>query len=322
MKFLLLALGVLLSFAPVAHAANEVTLEVTLSETAIRVGDQVTLRVAVTHDPQVRIEFPDLYDKMGQLELVRRQPLAPTRPAENLQLSVTEYTITGFLPGQYRLPDITVQYILPDGTRGTAIRDGELRLEVSRTVTDPEHQALLDIKPPASIPRPAASLIQPGATGALAVASVLLLALAALRLRRPGVLDAIGPLDPVTQVRQDLSETAALPLITRQDYVLYYTRISASIRTYLDAQLGFDAMASTTREIRRTMERKETDRWQARIVTGLLEECDSVKWASYLPDPARAARAISMAMEIVYLTSTPSPSPDNPVLAHGSTGSP
>jgi len=321
MKFLLLALGVLLSFAPVAHAANEVILEVTMSETAIRVGDQVTLRVAVTHDPQVRIEFPDLYDKMGQLELVRRQPLE-SRPAQNLQLSVTEYIVTGFAPGQFRLPDITVQYILPDGTRGTAIRDGELRLEVSRTVTDPEHQALLDIKPPASIPRPAASLIQPGATGALAAASVLLLALAVRRLRRPGLLDAIGPLDPVSQARQELIETAALALMTRQDYVLYYTRISASIRTYLDARLGFDAMASTTREIRRTMERKETDRWQARLVTGLLEECDSVKWASYLPDPARAARAIAMAMEIVDLTSTPSPSPDNPVLAHGSTGSP
>ena len=44
-----------------------------------------------------------------------------------------------------------------------------------------------------------------------------------------------------------------------------------------------------------------TDRWHARIILGLLDECDSVKWAHYAPDANRAQRALTMAYEIVEL---------------------
>ena len=81
----------------------------------------------------------------------------------------------------------------------------------------------------------------------------------------------------------------------------YFTGISLTIRTYLDQRFRLDAAASTTAELRRALIERELDPWQARIITGLLEECDSSKWAHYQPDKARAARALTMALEIVDL---------------------
>ena len=56
--------------------------------------------------------------------------------------------------------------------------------------------------------------------------------------------------------------------------------------------------------LRRDMELRGTDRWHARIILGLLDECDSVKWAHYAPDANRAQRALTMAYEIVELVNT------------------
>ena len=51
-----------------------------------------------------------------------------------------------------------------------------------------------------------------------------------------------------------------------------------------------------------------------RVVTGLLEECDSVRWAQYKPNPQRAARLLAIAHEIIDLRSdTPEPRDNDPL---------
>ncbi len=302
-----------------ATAATPVTIESSLSAQTIRVGDQVSLKVSVSHDPQTRVEFPDLFDKLGSLEVVRRQLVPPTRPAEDTQLSVGDYTITGFIPGRYRLASVLVSYTLPDGSRGTAETGSDLALEVASSVADPEHEPLRDIKPPAALVRPVAAFAQPAAAGALAVAVPALGFIAYRRRARRSLWSVETPLDPAQRVRLELSQAAELPLSTEEEYAEFFSRISAAVRRYLDARLRLDAVASTTREIRRTMERTGTDRWQARIIAGLLEECDSVKWAHYRPDRARAQRSLTVALEIVDLVD---PHPDPLPKGEGNMGSP
>ena len=285
-----------------ADAAGPVTVESLLSASTITVGDQVILQIQVTHDPQVKVDFPDLFDRLGNVEVLRRDPPSTAETAEGLQTSTVEYTVTGFVPGQYRLPTIAVQYTHPDGTHGTAETGGQLSLEVVPLVPEPEAVPLRDIKPPTALERPAASLLQPATMAALAGAMAGL-GIIALRQRRRSVQPAVLPADPATAARSELRDVARLALITPDDYALYYGLISVSVRGYLDARFRFDARSSTTTEIGQTMERRGMDRWQARIVAGLLEECDTVRWAHYRPDPARAGRALTNAFEVISLTS-------------------
>jgi hypothetical protein len=44
------------------------------------------------------------------------------------------------------------------------------------------------------------------------------------------------------------------------------------------------------------------DRWQARLVSGLLERCDLAVYARQYPDPASADHDLTVAFEIVELS--------------------
>ena len=290
------------SGAPLAQ--GPVSAVASLTQTSLRVGDPVGLRITVNHHHQTQIEFPALYDKLGSLEVVRINPLAPTRQLDGSQVSVMEYTITGFVPGTYAVPPVAISYTEPDGQQGRVETGQDLTLEIISVLTDPAAASLKDVKPPMVIPRGPLSYARTGVLVALGVSFLGLSVIAARRwtrvLRRPFFLIA-GIGDPEEEARQELDRIAKRDLVTQRDYTGYYGGISTCIRGYLDNRFDLDAMASTTREVRSTMGARGLDPWQARVIAGLLEECDVAKWAHYQPGPVRADRAITIAYEISSL---------------------
>ena len=70
------------------------------------------------------------------------------------------------------------------------------------------------------------------------------------------------------------------------------------MKSELARRYGLRATALTSSELRRRLE-AEGDRWQARLVGGLLEECDSVIYAGYRPAAERRQADLTMAREIV-----------------------
>jgi hypothetical protein len=55
----------------------------------------------------------------------------------------------------------------------------------------------------------------------------------------------------------------------------------------------------TTTELKRSMTDFGVDRWQARLVGGLLTESDAVNFAQYVPARARCEQNLEMAYQIV-----------------------
>ncbi len=93
--------------------------------------------------------------------------------------------------------------------------------------------------------------------------------------------------------------------------------IAAVVRRYLSERIGFNAHALTTEELERRMTANGVDRWQARLVGGLLERCDAAVYAHRFPDPASADHDLTVAYEIVEL-SRPG-APPTGVLPRGAT---
>ena len=315
-----LTLLLILPEAPVAQGSppteGPVTAQVTLTQTSLRVGDQIGLRLIVNHPSDTHIEFPILYDKLGPLEVLGTRQLDSLRNPDGTQLSAMEYTITGFVPGRYQVPPVSVTYVDPQGEQQTITAAEELPLEiVSLLATLPDAQ-LRDIKPPVVIPQ---APIAYGRTVALVALCVAVLGLAVIAYRSwprglgPALIPAAAPA-PEMVARQELERIARLDLLSQRDYTTYYGLISSCIRRYLDARFDLYALGSTTQELRRTMESVRLDRWQARVIRGLLEECDAAKWARYEPVHARAERALTIAFEIVDLT--PSPQDIAPLEGH------
>jgi hypothetical protein len=87
------------------------------------------------------------------------------------------------------------------------------------------------------------------------------------------------------------------------DPVSAYRVMSSVVKTELARRYNLRATALTTNELRRRLEDGGIDRWQARLVGGLLEECDAVIYAGYRPAPERRQADLTMAREIVEVSS-------------------
>ena len=93
------------------------------------------------------------------------------------------------------------------------------------------------------------------------------------------------------------------PVLSPQfDYESYYGGLALTVRTYLAARFGFNAHALTTRELERRMVSHGVDRWQARLVGGLLERCDDAVYVRRYPEVASADHDLTVAYEIVELS--------------------
>ena len=66
--------------------------------------------------------------------------------------------------------------------------------------------------------------------------------------------------------------------------------------------MSLAAFAMTTRELGDQILNRGVDRWQARLVSGLLSQCDAVVFAGYRPALERADTDLTAAYEIVEMS--------------------
>lgn len=286
-------------------SAGPISVTARLTQSSLRVGDQVGLQVAVTHPHQAVVEFPDLHGKLGFLEEVRFQRLPANRSLDGTQVTTGEYIITGFIPGKFNVPPVTITYMDPEGVKNSATSNGDLVLDVTSVLSPTEEESLRDIKPPLAIGRDPYSYASTAALAALALSTAALAGIFARRATRRSSRMGLEVLDltPETLAREELDHIGELGLVPQGRYAQYCGLISTAVRRYLDSRFSLDTSASTTMEIRATALNQALDAWQARVVVGLLEECDAVRWAQYHPNPQRVERLLTMAYEIVDLTS-------------------
>jgi hypothetical protein len=104
---------------------------------------------------------------------------------------------------------------------------------------------------------------------------------------------------PADAARAELDRVMALDLSSKGEIAEHYRLIGACIRRYLTERYGFPAVTLTTGELDHQMEAHGVARWPARLIVGLLNECDAVVYARYSPAAARAEADNAMAYEIV-----------------------
>jgi hypothetical protein len=97
-------------------------------------------------------------------------------------------------------------------------------------------------------------------------------------------------------------DTAGAGFSIGGDYIEYYSSIGVTVRRYLTERYGFPAFALTTRELEAEMLKRGLDRWQVRVASGLLQQCDAVVYASYRPAAERADADLTAAYEIVEMS--------------------
>jgi hypothetical protein len=315
MRRLTLLIALLALLAPVgvrpfvARALQSASLEVTLDRNQVTVGDRIGVTLVLRLPVAAQPDFSGLDQQFGALDVLVIG-LPEERPLSGgLKEVRVRYEVAAFLPGPAQVPPLTVPFTMPDGTGGSAT-SAPIPVTV-QSVLPPGADAadVRDLKPQIELPFNAGVSARALIAVGVFVATVSLAAALAgwwmwrrrMRARvAPEVVAVASPAEVVA--RAELDRIGGLGLLDADDFKTFHSLLAACVRRYLSDRYGFPAFAMTTSELRARMEQQGVGRWQARLVAGLLSECDAVNYARYAPARARAESNLSMAYEIVEMT--------------------
>ncbi|TAK81071.1 MAG: hypothetical protein EPO16_00325 [Dehalococcoidia bacterium] len=287
------------------------------------IGDRLLLTLRIRHRSDVAVTASP--EAPASIEFGKPAMTTLAMPDGVVQTTVT-WTVQPFVLGRVRLRPFPVAWVTQEGRTGRfQVQPPEFEVVPTRAAGDTE---LRPLKDPVSVPGGPPAWLRPTL---IALAVVLSLALGAgigtliVRRVRPllhrrRAIDAVPDLEPVTaesSARAALDGLAGTVLSEASAFERYYGTIAAVVRRYLSERIGFNAHALTTEELERRMTANGVDRWQARLVGGLLERCDAAVYAHRFPDPASADHDLTVAYEIVEL-SRPG-APPTGVLPRGAT---
>lgn len=268
-----------------AVAAQQPKLTVQVPSGPWTVGDQIPVTLRVHLPPATRQatpRFPQWQERWGGAEVVSAtEPQRQEIRGNGVEWS-QRVTVAGFRPGRIPLP--AREIVLPLETESLHLSSAADLHLVLRSVlpTDVPREELRPREPAPLHLLPLGSRFW----WTLAVGLALLTAaLATAWLRRPAPQAATAPAPP-PDPRFEL-EAAFAGLAEEDDGLRFHAGLSRAMRRFLGRIVGFPALESTTREIRRRLLAYRLPGESVRAAGELLTECDGVKFARRTPRAAR-----------------------------------
>ena len=228
-----------------AQAAGPVSVKATASKTEVTVGEAFTVDLKATGPAGTTFEFPG--EEAADAFELRTPPLEAEGSTPAVEPGTHRYEAAVFTVGEATLPPIAVRYRLPDGTEGEATSEPLVLKVVSLLPKDPQQQKLADIRGPRPV-------------GVAAVFWIVLAALAALlavlatwlvrRRRKTGaaVITAVPERPPDVEALQALDGLEVSGLLARGEHRLFYIRLTAIAKRYLERRLEAPVLEMTTAE--------------------------------------------------------------------------
>lgn len=313
---LVVVLAALLPYGPQAAAQQPepLTVEAVLDRDQVTVGDRIVLTLTVRTAAAVQVDTPSIPALPADLEMLEVLPPQEEVQPDGQRLLVWRYVLAAFAPGQVQVPPISIGYRA--GGSSSVVSSRPIAITVESVI--PPGAVVEDIRDlKGQLDIPGAPLLpwRPLTTAAAVALAALALAAGVRSFQHRRRLWRLAPppsapsLSPEETARAELDRLRASPLLEQGEYTTLYGLLGRCIRRYLQDRYDFPATALTTPELEATMVARGMDRWQARLVAGLLAECDAVTYARYLPAPARLEGDLRLAYEIVGLaTASPAPS--------------
>lgn len=298
-------LAAVLSSTAASQAQQPVLANARLDPSRATVGDRITLTVTIHHEARTTIETPETGIGFGALALVEAPPPETQPLGGGLLETRLAFVLAAFQTGDLTVPALTIDYRDPQGREGSLATPALPLLIESVIPAGEDAEDIRDLKPQAVLSggTPAwvwATLITTG----FIIVTLLTYGLMgyALRETEPPPVSPPPPPPPHEVARAELDRLSSLNLGQAEEVQQYYQGLASCLRRYLSERFGFPAFAMTTHELEQRMTDLGVETWPARLVSGLLQECDAVQFAQYLPAPERAQADLTTAYEIVELT--------------------
>jgi hypothetical protein len=285
--------------AAAQEAEPRIDVQIRFDPPTAGLGEHVELVLAIQHPTTLLLTATAPAPSAGLDVLSSDQPTIDQ--AAESAVTIFRYQMVGFDLGNLTPGEIRISWLAADG-RGDTLTITPPPLLIATTLTDDAE--LRPLKAQVSIYGGPPAWQRPAAAGVLAFALLGIVAWIVIhrREREPLDMPTERQAGPESRARDQLNRLSTARLLESGDIENYYGAISFVVRGYIEDRFAFGAMAMTTSELQQQMEDRGVERWQARLVAGLLDRCDAAVYASRHPDPTSADHDLTVAFEIVELT--------------------
>jgi hypothetical protein len=280
--------------------SQSVELRTELDTNQILIGEQFHLDINLLHPVGLTVFFPEIKDTlMSKIEVLQAYARDTLAEDDNLRIH-QRYRLTSFDSGFYEIPPMT--FYFQAGDWSDSLESNPMYLLVHSVAVD---STIYDVKSPIHMP---VSFVEvfPFVVGGLILVAAVFFLVRYLRRRKKqkGLFVPDRPADPAHVLAlRELDRLREEKLWQRSEFKEYYTRLTDTIRRYMERRYHIAAMEMTSFDILDTWKRSERpeDDLSAKL-NRLLNLADLVKFAREKPVPSDNEETLERAYEFVKKT--------------------
>ena len=298
----------LLFFANPIRAQLQPVVLSKVDTTNIKIGEQIKFTVTVEVDSTAQVFFPE-GQTFSPLETVEAFKTDTTRKKDRITLQKI-YALTQFDSGSYVLPAQRIEI------NGAGFFTDSLRVDVATVPVDTVNQKMYDIKPLISVQKSNSDfwkillivLLIAGIAGGLIYWFI-------IRKKPLTEEEKVALLPPYDKALLELKRLENSKYLIQDKYKVYYSELTAIVRSYLEEEVNISALESTTSELIHKLEMLQ-DAGDLKLqddtikqFENILQTADLVKFARSKPPTSVAEKDRKAIEEIVVKTKEALPEP-------------
>jgi hypothetical protein len=300
-KAIRLLLLISIAFLPGRMTAQSLKISARFDSTAIRIGDQVKLRLEVDMPPSAKVKLPTFKDTInGKIELVK--VFAPDTVKTERSLHIRQdFLVTSFDSGFHNVASIAFPFEM--GTQKDTLRSDILHLRVYTMKVDTTKD-VRDLKP---VYRASLSFAEVWPFLAIILGLALLgfgIWFLVKKLRKEPIFVQRKVLEPAHVIAiRELDKLRSEKLWQNNKTKLYYTQLTEIVRVYLEHRYNIVALEMTSDEIIDAFKNIVVeDPENMELLRKLFSTADLVKFAKMQPLPDE--NEISMLNAVQFVNNT------------------
>jgi len=280
------------------------TATATLDTSAIMIGDQIGLNLALKVPAGSQVTWPVLNDTLvPHVEIIKRGKTDSTVERNILNLK-RRLVITSFDSGYFNITPLKFQIQLPGSHKTVNVATQNLFLQVYAPQVDTT-KAFKAIKGPMAEPYTLGEILPWILLGLLLLAGIIFLVWYLRKRKKNQPLFARKPkpkLPPYQEAIQQLEEIRLARLWQAGKLKAYHTAITDIMRNYFARRFLFDAREMTTGEIMRNLEKETVNEDALAKARSAFELADLVKFAKLKPSPLENDTSLNYCLDFVNET--------------------
>jgi hypothetical protein len=250
----------------------------------IFIGDRINYSLIISHQEGLRVEQPGEGLHLGAFE-IKEYKFSEPQETDGIITQQYNFTISVYDTGKYVIPAFPVAYF-PDTTMNYKIIEAApIDIFVKSVLSGEEAPELKDVKPPIEFPFDYMFLYS-----MLAIAVMIGLAAyfgyrAWKQKQEKGYLFSPPPKPrPAHEIALEaLKILYNSDLLEKNQFKIFYIRLSEILRNYLESRYYISAMEETTAEIIRDLT-EHVEEENKMEISRILKESDLVKFAKHIPN--------------------------------------